>query len=167
MERFADSPMYFIPVKKDQVTLEEAIKTYLFNSQLISLQNGTMVLIAPTECKESSSVHAYLNALLEDKSHPIRQVIYLNVCQSMQNGGGPACLRLRITMTENELSGMHPQIILTPSLYDRLMAWIDHNYRDRLTASDLADPQLLHESRIALSELTQILRLGSIYSFQR
>ena len=55
---------------------------------------------------------------------------------------------------------------MTPELFTTLNAWVDKHYRDRLAESDLADPQLLIECRTALDELTQILKLGSVYPFQ-
>ncbi|MNO99949.1 N-succinylarginine dihydrolase [compost metagenome] len=62
---------------------------------------------------------------------------------------------------------MNPGVIMTPSLYATLVAWVDKHYRDRLSEADLADPQLLVECRTALDELSQILKLGSVYPFQR
>ena len=53
-----------------------------------------------------------------------------------------------------------------PSLHARLVAWVERHYRDRLAPEDLADPQLLDESRRALDELTRILGLPSLYPFQ-
>jgi len=84
----------------------------------------------------------------------------------MRNGGGPACLRLRVPLTDEELARVHPGVILTNQLYDKLRDWIARHYRESLQASDLADPKLLDESRRALDELTGILSLGSIYEFQ-
>jgi len=86
--------------------------------------------------------------------------------QSMQNGGGPACLRLRVALKEDELAAVNQAVIMTPSLYDTLNLWVDKHYRDRLSENDLADPQLLNECRTALDELTQILKLGAVYPFQ-
>ncbi|MNH33477.1 N-succinylarginine dihydrolase [compost metagenome] len=86
--------------------------------------------------------------------------------QSMQNGGGPACLRLRVALNETELAAVNPGVIMTAPLYDTLTQWVDKHYRDRLSEADLADPQLLLECRTALDELTQILKLGSVYPFQ-
>jgi succinylarginine dihydrolase len=86
--------------------------------------------------------------------------------QSMQNGGGPACLRLRVALNERELAAVNPGVMLTPALFDELLGWVDAHYRDRLSEADLADPQLLLESRTALDELTRILKLGSVYPFQ-
>ncbi|WP_259697345.1 N-succinylarginine dihydrolase, partial [Pseudomonas chlororaphis] len=85
---------------------------------------------------------------------------------SMQNGGGPACLRLRVALNQTELAAVNPGVIMTVPLYDTLTQWVDKHYRDRLSENDLADPQLLLECRTALDELTQILKLGAVYPFQ-
>ena len=85
----------------------------------------------------------------------------------MRNGGGPACLRLRVVLTEQELARVNANFILDDQLFSRLNRWVDKHYRDELRASDLADPDLLDESRAALDELTQIMGIGSFYSFQR
>jgi succinylarginine dihydrolase len=86
----------------------------------------------------------------------------------MQNGGGPACLRLRVVLTEAELTAAKPELFLDVPLYDRLVAWATSHYREELAPEDLGDPALLSESREALDELTQILELGGrYYAFQR
>lgn len=158
--------LIFIKVTNEQIPLQEAIHTYLFNSQLITLPDQSMALIAPKECQESDTVQTFLNMLLLQKNHPIKQILYQDVRQSMQNGGGPACLRLRVVLNQEELSNMHQDAILTEDLYKRLMEWVKKYYRERLEFKDLVDPQLLQESREALDELTQILKLGSLYHFQ-
>lgn len=162
-----DAPFHAIEVKESEIGLTEAIKTYLFNSQLITLPDGKMTLIAPEECRTSPDVSLYLNKLLKNTQQPIQQVIYQDVRESMQNGGGPACLRLRVVLTQTEFKAMHPQVLLTENLYQQLVQWVEKHYRDRLAPDDLHDPQLLLEVRKGLDELTQILQLGSIYSFQR
>ncbi|MGL5905497.1 MAG: N-succinylarginine dihydrolase, partial [Shewanella sp.] len=98
---------------------------------------------------------------------PIKQVRYVDVKQSMQNGGGPACLRLRVAMNSKEIEAVNQHTLMNDALFSRLTAWVDKHYRDRLSTQDLADPQLLIESRTALDELTQIMQLGSVYQFQR
>lgn len=160
-------PFLALEVKKSEISLEEAVKTYLFNSQIITLADQTMLLIAPQECQASSSVNKFLQKLLEDKSQPIRKVIYQDIRESMQNGGGPACLRLRVVLTKNEFAAMHPHVQLTDDLYQNLVQWVEKHYRDQLTPNDLSDPQLLQEGRQALDELSRLLELGAIYSFQR
>lgn len=85
----------------------------------------------------------------------------------MRNGGGPACLRLRVALNEQELRAVNPRVMMNDRLFTTLNEWVDRHYRDRLTQDDLADPALLREGREALDSLTSILGLGSIYPFQR
>lgn len=161
-----DSSLHFIEVPDQQVSVADAVNTYLFNTQLINLPNGEMVIIAPTECQEHAGVHRYLTELCQQDT-PIRQVKYFDVKQSMRNGGGPACLRLRVVLNEQERQAVNPAVLMNEQLFTTLNSWVDKHYRDQLSEADLADPQLMIESRTALDELTQILKLGSVYSFQR
>ena len=85
----------------------------------------------------------------------------------MRNGGGPACLRLRVELTDEERAAVRANVFLDDALADALEAWIRTHYRDRLAPGDLADPALLDESRRALDALSRLLRLGSVYPFQR
>ncbi|WP_068468159.1 N-succinylarginine dihydrolase [Candidatus Protochlamydia phocaeensis] len=157
---------HLIMVPAKQVPLQEAVKTYLFNSQLVTLPDQTMALIAPQECQESQIVSRFLQELLARGDHPIKQVIHQDVRESMQNGGGPACLRLRVVLMPKEKAAMNPSVLLTEELYQQLTKWVEKHYRDHLTPQDLADPKLLIEGRHALDELTQILQLGPLYPFQ-
>ena len=84
----------------------------------------------------------------------------------MQNGGGPACLRLRVVLNAEERAAANPKVFWTPELDGRLTDWVNRHYRDRLEAKDLGDPELLNESRTALDELSQLLGLGPVYPFQ-
>ncbi len=157
---------FLLPISSEQLSLEEAVKTYFFNSQLITLPNQTMALIAPQECQESDSARTLIQSLLDQPNQPIKQVIFQDIRESMQNGGGPACLRLRVVLNQKEQASMLPSILLTDTLYNQLVQWVNKYYRDRLTPQDLIDPQLLKESRQALDELTSILKIGPIYPFQ-
>jgi len=85
----------------------------------------------------------------------------------MSNGGGPACLRLRVALTPAEQAAINPSTLMNDTLFERLNAWVDKHYRDELHEKDLADPQLLIESRNALEELTGLLKLGNVYAFQQ
>jgi succinylarginine dihydrolase len=154
-----------ICVPRSEVGVEDAVRSYLFNSQLLSQADGSMLLIVPEECRSNERVWNYLQHLLADAS-PIREVKVFDLKQSMQNGGGPACLRLRVALNETELAAVNPGVIMTAPLYDTLTQWVDKHYRDRMSDSDLADPQLLTECRTALDELTQHLKLGAVYPFQ-
>ncbi|MDC9593210.1 N-succinylarginine dihydrolase [Xenorhabdus sp. IM139775] len=155
-----------IEVPTEQVTLQDTVGSYLFNSQLLSQPDGNMMLILPEECRQNHNVSAYLQTLIAQGNSPITQLHFFDLRESMRNGGGPACLRLRVALNKQELAAVNPATLMTPELYQRLTLWIERHYRDSLYAADLADPQLLGEVYCALDELTQILRLGSIYEFQ-
>ncbi|MCW8108726.1 N-succinylarginine dihydrolase [Alteromonas ponticola] len=165
-QKFGEHPLHFIEVKTSAVSVEDAVKTYLFNTQIITLPDNTMAIIAPTECEENPAVHQYLQELVT-LGTPIKEVKYFDVKQSMRNGGGPACLRLRVALTEHELDAVNPYTLMNDDQFKRLNTWVDKHYRDALTENDLRDPQLLMESRAALDELTQLMKLGSVYPFQQ
>ena len=94
-------------------------------------------------------------------------VAFVDVRESMRNGGGPACLRLRVAMNDAERAALRGRTRLDDALYDELVAWARTHYRETLHPEELGDPALLTESRDALEALSRILQLGSIYPFQR
>lgn len=158
-----------VRVPASRVSVTDAVKSYLFNSQLLTLPSrgdGKMVLVAPTECREHPGVRAYLDELVSDAAGPIGEVIFVDVRQSMNNGGGPACLRLRVVLNQRELGAMNQGVLLTDELAGKLEVWIDRHYRESLRVSDLIDPRLVTEGRDALDELTRLLGLGAVYPFQ-
>jgi len=165
-QKFVGDDLHFICVKSDEVSVQDAIKSYLFNTQIITLANGDMAIIAPTDCKENSAVSTYLTNLVAQDT-PIKHVYYHDVKESMRNGGGPACLRLRVAMTDKEYAAVNQSTLINDMQFERLNTWVDKHYRDTLHVNDLSDPQLLIESRTALDELTQLLDLGSVYPFQQ
>jgi succinylarginine dihydrolase len=160
------SPLAVIEVPAARVPLAAAVRTYLFNSQLVTLAAGGMALVAPDECRRSAGVRLFLNDLLASGRTAIRQVHYIDLRQSMRNGGGPACLRLRVVLRDDELAALPAGVRLSQESHRLLVRWVEKHYRHELKPGDLADPALLEESRRALDELTQLLGLGSIYPFQ-
>jgi succinylarginine dihydrolase len=155
-----------IEVPDAQVSVSDAVTSYLFNSQLLLRGDGKQVLVVPQECRENPRVAAYLDELVAGKA-PIDDVLVFDLRESMKNGGGPACLRLRVVLNDAERGAVTPGVWMNDDRFAKLDAWIEAHYRDRLAPADLADPKLLVESRTALDELTQILGLGSLYDFQR
>lgn len=162
---YGDNPMHFVMVPDSEVSVQDAVNSYLFNSQLVTLPSGHMAIIAPGECHENTRVKNYLDNLIAGNT-PIKEVKIYDVKQSMQNGGGPACLRQRVVLNEAEQAAANQALFMNDNLYTTLTSWVEKHYRDSLSESDLADPQLLVESRTALDELTQILNIGSVYPFQ-
>ncbi|HLP40981.1 MAG TPA: N-succinylarginine dihydrolase, partial [Fibrobacteria bacterium] len=158
-------PLTVIEAPSRRVRLADAVSTYLFNSQLVTLPSGDMLLLAAAECEENPRTRRYLEDLIGEGG-PITRVEYADLRQSMRNGGGPACLRLRVPLTVPEWTAVPKGIKLDEALHARLADWVNRRYRDRMLPGDLADPSLPEESRAALDELTGILGLGPIYPFQ-
>ncbi|WP_332679230.1 N-succinylarginine dihydrolase [Brevundimonas sp.] len=158
----------FVEVSSADLPLADAISSYLFNSMLVRIPGeDRLTLICPTETRDNPRSHAVAERLASSNG-PIGRVEYVDVRQSMRNGGGPACLRLRVVLTEAELAATNPAMRMTDELHARLSIWAAAWYRDTLTPRDLADPALLDESRGALDALTDILGLGGgFYPFQR
>jgi succinylarginine dihydrolase len=155
-----------VRVAAGEVSVADAVSSYLFNSQLLSKPDGRMALVVPQECSENAAVARYLKGLVAGGG-AIDELISFDLRQSMRNGGGPACLRLRVALTEAEAAAMHQGVIMTETLYGQLVGWVGKHYRDRLAPADLADPQLAVEVQTALDELTRILGLPRLYEFQR
>ncbi|WP_432720368.1 N-succinylarginine dihydrolase [Jeongeupia wiesaeckerbachi] len=154
-----------IEVPADSVSVDDAVQSYLFNSQLLDAGEGRMRLVVPDECRQRPAVWAYLQGLLAEGG-PVSEVLVYDLKQSMRNGGGPACLRLRVELNEAEAAAVAPGVWMNDALYAALTGWVERHYRDRLSEADLADPQLLLEVRTALDELTRLMGLGAIYPFQ-
>ena len=155
-----------IEVPTEAVSVQDAVATYLFNSQLLSRDDGSMMLVLPQESQNHPGVWRYLNQLVAE-DNPISELRVFDLRESMANGGGPACLRLRVVLTPEEQRAVNPAVMMNETLFNTLNDWVDRYYRDRLTQADLIDPQLLREGREALDALTRILQLGSVYPFQQ
>lgn len=158
----------FVEVPSARVSLEDAIRSYLFNAQLVRFPGeDRMTLVAPKEVEETPAVAAYLADLVAGNG-PIGAVMTMDLRESMRNGGGPACLRLRVAVTPAERAAITPGFLLDDARIDALEDWVRRRYRETLAPDDLRDPQLLFETQIALDELTRILPLGAdFYPFQR
>lgn len=151
-----------VMVPEAQVPLQDAISSYLFNSQLLQFPGeDRLVLVAPVEAQEVPTTRNFCEQMVSGNG-PIGRVEYVDVRQSMRNGGGPACLRLRVVMTEDELAECHPGVILDEELIDELQDAVRKTYRDRLSPADLADPAFADECRLAREELLRILGLEDI-----
>jgi succinylarginine dihydrolase len=151
-----------VMVPDSEVPLADAISSYLFNSQLLQFPDeDQLVLIAPGETQDTASTRAYCERLVRANG-PIGRVQFVDVRQSMRNGGGPACLRLRVVMTQDELASCHQGVILDEELIDDLQACVRSTYRDRLAPADLADPKFADECRIAREALLEILELDAL-----
>jgi len=159
----------FVEVPTARVGLDDAVTSYLFNSQLLRLPGAkSLTLIAPSEVRENNKTAAVVEEMIAAPNAAIGQVEYVEVRESMRNGGGPACLRLRIVMTHQERAAAAQGFFLNEALAAQLETWIKAHYREELAPADLGAPALVRETQTALDELTRILPLGSdFYPFQR
>jgi succinylarginine dihydrolase len=148
-----------------ELPVASAVAAYPFNSQLLTVPGGQMVILAPEESRAEPRARAFLERVVASGG-PVREVHYLDLRDSMENGGGPACLRQRIVLTAEERAAVRARVFWDDALGAELEAWVGRHYRDRVTGDDLRDPSLHRESLAALDELTRMLRLGAIYDFQ-
>lgn len=160
-----------IEAKAATVSLGDAVASYLFNSQLVSLDScveggGEMALILPIEVEENPRAKAFVDETLA-ANNPVGRAVYLDVRESMRNGGGPACLRLRVVLSAEERAGVNQNFLLDEEKISALEAWVQKHYRDRLHADDLRDPAFMEEAFAALDALAGLLGMGAFYDFQR
>jgi succinylarginine dihydrolase len=147
-----------IVVPASAVSLEEAVRAYLFNAQLVTLPSGGMALIVPGEALESSAVSGWLDALLAGNG-PIRDVIPVDVRQSMANGGGPACLRLRVVA---DPAAIDPRFLLDEARAERIASVIERHWPQRIDPTELGKPDLAQTVVAARRALLDVLDLAEL-----
>jgi succinylarginine dihydrolase len=144
-----------VEVPASVVTLEDAIKSYLFNAQLVTLPEGGMALILPEEARETPSVWAWLEEMIGGNG-AIRRLCVVDVRQSMANGGGPACLRLRVVA---DPATVDPRFLVDEAKLDRIGAVIGEKWPEQIAPPELAEPSLwqrIEEARRALYRLVEV-----------
>ena len=120
----------------DEVPLGDAIRSYLFNAQLVTPPDGQMTLVAPTECRDTPSVKGWIDRHLAGNG-AIRRVDYVDVRQSMANGGGPACLRLRVQCDPTDVD---PRFLLDEDKIGRLEEVVAGNWPETLDPGSIQSP---------------------------
>lgn len=161
IEKICDTSLILFEVSAQDLSLQEAVDSYIFNSQILSLPDGQMTLLAPSSCQESPRVMKLLDKLVTSKETPIHSVHFIDLDQSMANGGGPACLRLPLVLNEHELSHMHQGVFWSEALHQQLVAHIQDYYPDELLLTDLLHPDLYEKSRSSIEIITTLLGLKS------
>jgi succinylarginine dihydrolase len=165
LKRILGDELFVVRASSGELSPASAIASYPFNSQILPLPDGTLAILAPEDSREDPQARAFLERVLA-AGGPVRALHYVDVRQSMRNGGGPACLRLRVPLSGDEAAALSANVVLSDELDEALRAWISRHYRDRLVPGDLADPELAREAMRALDELSALLRLGSVFDFQ-
>ena len=156
--RAAFPALEVVEVPSDAVSIEEAIRTYLFNAQLVTQPDGTMTLIVPEECRESASVWAYCEALMASNG-PIREVIPVDVRQSMANGGGPACLRLRVVC---DPATVDPRFLLSQAKADTIASVLSQYWPEQIDPADIGSETLAKTVIAARAALLAALDLSQL-----
>ncbi len=147
-----------VEVPSSAVNLAEAVGSYLFNAQLITPPSGEMTLVVPGECEDSAPVWAWLQQMLAGNG-PIRQVKVVDVRQSMANGGGPACLRLRVVA---DPATVDPRFMLSEPRADAMAAVVAQYWPEQIDAADVGQGSLAQTIRTARAAMLDLLGLGQL-----
>ena len=147
-----------VEVPASAVSLEEAIKSYLFNAQLVTLPQGGMALILPEEAREMPRVWTWLEAMAAGNG-PIRRLCVVDVRESMANGGGPACLRLRVVA---DPATVDPRFLVDKARLDRIASAIEASWPEQIAPDDLGSPTLWKQIEVARRALYDMLDLGEL-----
>ena len=147
-----------VEVADADVPLADAVRSYLFNAQLVTPLDGAMTLVAPVECRETPSVNAWIERHLASNG-AIRRVEYVDVRQSMANGGGPACLRLRVACDPQTVD---PRFLVDQARLDRLAQIIAASWPEEIASADLQSPALAADVERARAILLSTLGLDEL-----
>jgi succinylarginine dihydrolase len=147
----------------DEVTLADAVSTYLFNSQIVDRPDGTVTVVAPVECRDHAGARRFLDRVVAARCG-VTGIEFVDLRQSMSNGGGPACLRLRVVLDDAEAAGMHPGVVFDDRLFENLTVVIGRSYREHLTPADLSDPEFAVEATAAAGEIYCVMGLPPVTS---
>ena len=148
-----------VEVPADAVSLPDAIKSYLFNAQLVTLPDGGGVgLVLPTEAQDIAPVWQWLEAHVAGNG-PIRKLLPVNVRQSMANGGGPACLRLRVVA---DPATVDPRFLADADQLDRISEVVATHWPEAIAAADLGSAGLTADVRRARATLLEALDLTEL-----
>lgn len=153
--RAAFPAVEIVEVPADAVSLTDAIRSYLFNAQLVSLPEGGMGLVVPTEARETPSVWSWLEDHVAGNG-PIRRLLPVDVRQSMANGGGPACLRLRVVAKP---ATVDPRFMADAAKLDRISDIVARYWPETIAAADLGSAGLTADVRKARTVLLESLDL--------
>lgn len=156
--RAAFPALEVVEVPESAVSLAEAIKTYLFNGQLLTLPSGEMALVVPIECQESAAVWNWCEHMLAGNG-PIRRVIPVDVRQSMANGGGPACLRLRVVA---DPATVDARFLLDEQRAERIESVIAQTWPEQIDPADIGKEALAKTVIEAREALLAVLSLDEL-----
>ena len=147
-----------VVVPANRVSLADAVQSYLFNAQLVTLPSKEMALILPTEAQANANVWGWLQEHVAGNG-PIRRLVPVDVRQSMANGGGPACLRLRVVA---DLATVDQRFIADEAKLDRMAEIVAAQWPETIAPEQLADPGLVEQVQKARLALLQACNLSEL-----
>jgi succinylarginine dihydrolase len=147
-----------VEVAEADVPLADAVSSYLFNAQLVSPPAGETTLIVPEECRETPSVWAWIERHVAGNG-PIRKVEVVDVRQSMANGGGPACLRLRVVA---DPATVDARFMADESKLDRMGEVIEKSWPEEIHSGELQEPRLVESVERARAALLESVNLSEL-----
>jgi succinylarginine dihydrolase len=147
-----------VEVPAARVSMEDAVRSYLFNAQLVTLPTGEMTLVIPEEARETPSVWAWLQEMVVGNG-PIRKLLVVDVRGSMANGGGPACLRLRVV---GDPATIDPRFIADEAKLERIAGIVEKDWPERIAPEDLGDPAMWARIEQARAALLWALELSEL-----
>ena len=157
--RAAFPDVEIVEVPASVVSLADAIRSYLFNAQLVTLPGDAgMGLVLPTEARETPAVWNWLESHVAGNG-PIRRLLPVDVRQSMANGGGPACLRLRVVA---DPATVDPRFIADGAKLDRIAAVVAAHWPEAIAVDALGSSTLAADVRRARLALLDALDLGEL-----
>lgn len=148
----------YVEVAENDVSLEDAVRSYLFNSQLVTPPDGQTTLVAPTECRETPPVQSWIERHVAGNG-PIRRVEIVDVRQSMANGGGPACLRLRVVA---DPAAVDPRFVVDDKKLDIIAEVVRTHWPIEIDNADLQQPALITDVELARAALLDALDLAEL-----
>ncbi|PXA97157.1 succinylarginine dihydrolase [Nostoc sp. 3335mG] len=159
--RAAFPEVEIVEVPAAKVSLADAIRSYLFNAQLVTLPSGETALIVPSEARETESVWSWLQDHVAGNG-PIRRVEVVDVRQSMANGGGPACLRLRVVA---DPATVDPRFLVDAARLDAIAAVVEAHWPEAIRQDEIGDPALI--GRIEAARCALLETLGTVELIDR
>jgi succinylarginine dihydrolase len=147
-----------VEVAASEVSLEDAISSYLFNAQLVTLPDRTMALVAPLEATEAPGVKRWFESHAAGNG-PIRQMIPVDVRESMANGGGPACLRLRVA---TDPAKVDQRFLVDEARLDMVAAVIAAQWPETIDPRELGDSALIAQIAVARAALVSALGIAEL-----
>ncbi len=144
-----------IEVPAEAISIDDAVATYLFNSQIVSSPDPSEppILICPAQVH----LHPGAREIVEtwrDQLGLFSHVYSVDLSLSMAGGGGPACLRLRVPVSEDQLPQLPPSMLWSEQLDTSLRQLIQQHYPTHVTIDDLADESFVHSAE----ETTRLVR---------